>query len=130
MGKFIARPKSKQSLNQLSDGVVVYAIHDGDVSNVIRYIISDSVPGMERMVRPETDFYYSNDLSVDEFINLGWEVMYAVEASLSSIRELALVSSRIQLEAENGVDFAQYVWLGELEPRVREWAEEKIQEFV
>ena len=130
MGKFIAQPKSKRSLNQLPDGVVVYAIHEGDTSQVIRYLISDSVPGMERMVRPETDFYYPNDLTVDEFFNLGWEVLYAAEASLSSVRELALVSSRILLEAEYGVDFEQYVWLGELEPRVREWVEEKIQEFL
>lgn len=127
MGKFIASPKSKKSLNQLSDGAVVYAIHDGDTSHVIRYIISDSVPGMERMVRPENDFYYPNDLTVDEFFQLGWEVLYAIEPSLSSIRELALVSSRIQLEAEHGI---QYVWLGELEPRVREWVEEQIPKFL
>lgn len=74
------------------------------------------------MVRPESDSYFPNDLSVDEFFQLGWEVLYAIEPSLSSIRELALVSSRIPaLEEEYGVDPEQYIWLGELEPRVREW---------
>lgn len=123
MKQFIQKPKSKRSLEKLPDGTVVYAVDSADRENMspVRYIISDSVPGMERMVRPETDYYFPNDLSVDEFFDLGWKVLYALEPSFNSLRELALVSSRIILEAENGVDLDRYIWLGEFEENVKSW---------
>lgn len=122
MSKFYKRPKVKAHIEQLPDGTVLYA-HNGCMK--MRWLIASTVPNMEFFVRPETDKYIANDITIEDFISLGWTTDYAIPPSTNTLTELALASSKIVFEAERAHETD--VWLGDMEPAIREWLENAVQ---
>lgn len=119
MAKFIRKPRSERSLKSLPTGTVIYAKESGES---VRWIsVGAEVPGLEQMLRPLGNDWDINDLSVEEFLILGWEVEYAVPPSVDSLLEIAISGSKLIFDAQK--EDAQQQWYGEILPELRQWVE-------